>query len=55
MTKAGAERRFIYGSQYMSDNVNYDIDDVIHYGANDGTYCNYDCFNCTADCPYKEY
>jgi hypothetical protein len=60
MTKSVAERRFICGSQYMSnnadyENVNYDTDDMVYYGANDNTYCNYDCFNCTVDCPYKKY
>lgn len=55
MSRADAYAKFVYGSKYMVDNADYDVDDMIDYNSNEYAYCNNNCMDCTLQCPYQEY
>lgn len=47
--------RFIYGSNFMENDSNYDIDNMFDTDIAENGSCNNDCANCMLECPYKAY
>lgn len=56
MQKNSVVAKYIYGTDMMVKNTEYDIDDMCSSTVDgETTVCNNDCMNCILECPYKEF
>jgi hypothetical protein len=60
MASPATRAKFVYGSKWMNDNLNYNTEDMEYNDRDYADYnghisCNNDCYNCMLDCPYKKY
>ena len=54
MQKKLVAKNYVYSTNMMFKNAEYDIDDMCAVADDmDTTMCNNDCLNCMLECPYK--
>ena len=56
MQKKLVAKNYVYSTNMMFKNIEYDIDDMcVITDDTETAVCNNDCMNCMLECPYREF